>query len=361
MPAVKQASLFYTNGSSDKEYHAQIVDRGDGYAVDFQYGRRGGPLQTGSKTPSPVALEKATAIFDKLVKEKTSKGYTPGESGVAYQGTDKGVSFTGILPQLLNPIDEREASAYLNSLDWIMQEKQNGERVLVKKLGNEIIGINKKGIVRPLPEPLVAACRALEEDFLMDGELLGSCYAAFDLLEHQGQDLRAMPYSKRYTHLLGCVKVIGGFVRVCSSYTTPEAKKAALDELRKAAREGVVFKLHSAPYTEGKPASGGDQIKLKFYETATVECLGANGDKRSVRMGLYDESGKLIEVGSVTIPPNADIPQAGAVFECRYLYAHHGGSLYQPSFLGPRSDQDKGDCLMTQLKFKPVDDLVLAA
>ena len=78
MPPVKQASLFYTHGSSDKEYHAQIVERGDGYVVDFQYGRRGGPLQTGSKTPSPVALDKATAIFDKLVKEKTSKGYTPG-------------------------------------------------------------------------------------------------------------------------------------------------------------------------------------------------------------------------------------------------------------------------------------------
>lgn len=361
MPAVKQASLFFTRGSSDKEYHCQIVESDDGYSVEFQYGRRGGPLQTGSKTPAPVALDKATAIFDKLVKAKMVKCYTPGESGVAYQGTDKEAAFTGILPQLLNPIDDSEASAYLNSLDWVMQEKHNGERVLVKKLGNEITGINKKGIVRPLSEPLVAACRALEDDFLMDGELLGGCYVAFDLLEHQGQDLRAMPYGKRYTHLLGCVKVIGGFIRVCSSYTAPEAKKAALDELRKAAREGVVFKRHSAPHAEGRPASGGDQIKLKFYETATVECLGANGDKRSVRMGLYDESGKLIEVGSVAIPPNADIPQAGTVFECRYLYAHLGGCLYQPTFIAPRSDQDKGDCLMTQLKFKPENDLVLAA
>ncbi len=45
MPAVKQASLFFTLGSSDKEYHCQIVERDGGYSVEFQYGRRGGPLQ----------------------------------------------------------------------------------------------------------------------------------------------------------------------------------------------------------------------------------------------------------------------------------------------------------------------------
>jgi len=361
MPPVKQASLFYTHGSSDKEYHAQIVERGDGYVVDFQYGRRGGPLQTGSKTPSPVALDKATAIFDKLVKEKTSKGYTPGESGMAYQGTDKESAFSGILPQLLNPIDDSEASAYLNSLDWVMQEKHNGERVLVKKLGNEITGINKKGIVRPLPEPLVAASRALEDDFLMDGELLGSCYVAFDLLEHRGHDLRTMPYAKRYTHLLGCVNVIGGFIRVCSSYTDPGAKKAALDELRKAAREGVVFKRHSAPHADGRPASGGDQLKLKFYATATVQVIAAKSDKRSVRIQGFDDQGQPVEIGSVTIPPNADIPAAGEFIEVRYLYAYPGGSLYQPTYLGKRSDQEASDCLISTLKYKPEGDLAQAA
>lgn len=361
MPAVKQASLYLKNGSSDKEYHTQIVERGDGFVVDFQYGRRYGPLQSGSKTSSPVSLDKATAIYDKLVKEKTGKGYTPGESGIAYQRTEKETAYTGILPQLLNPITDSEADSCLNSLDWVMQEKHNGERVMVMKSGGEITGINKKGISRPLPEPLVAACRAISGDFLMDGELLGSSYVVFDLLEDQGQDLRAKPYSKRYMHLLDCVKIIGGFIRVCSSYTAPEAKKAALKELRLTAREGVVFKRHSAAYSTSRPASGGDQIKLKFYETASVECLGANSDKRSVRMGLYDKDGKLTEVGSVTIPPNAAMPQAGEVFECRYLYAHFGGALFQPTYLGPRTDQDMSDCLLTQLKYRPEDDLAQAA
>lgn len=71
MPAVKQASLTFTQGASDKEYHCQIVERDGGYVVEFQYGRRGSTLTSGSKTPEPVSLDKATGIFEKLVKEKT--------------------------------------------------------------------------------------------------------------------------------------------------------------------------------------------------------------------------------------------------------------------------------------------------
>ena len=50
----------------------------------------------------------AKAIYDKLVQEKKSKGYTPGEDGTPYQHTDKEQQVTEILPQLLNAIEKDE-------------------------------------------------------------------------------------------------------------------------------------------------------------------------------------------------------------------------------------------------------------
>jgi bifunctional non-homologous end joining protein LigD len=121
---LKSASLYFTNGSSDKEYHANIEASGDGYTVTFRYGRRGTSLTTGTKTQTPVDYDKAVSIFDKLVKEKSSKGYTPGEDGTPYLHSDKAVS--GLLPQLLNVIDDRELLPPLaNRLhEQLLQEQQ---------------------------------------------------------------------------------------------------------------------------------------------------------------------------------------------------------------------------------------------
>lgn len=34
---IKQISLYYKDGSSDKVYHAQIEEKDGGYLVNFQY------------------------------------------------------------------------------------------------------------------------------------------------------------------------------------------------------------------------------------------------------------------------------------------------------------------------------------
>ncbi|HZZ00926.1 MAG TPA: hypothetical protein VFE36_15300 [Candidatus Baltobacteraceae bacterium] len=46
------------------------------------------------------------------------------------------------------------------------------------------------------------------------------------------------------------------------------------------------------------------------------------------------------------------IPSVGDVVEIRYLYAYRGGSLYQPVYLGKRTDMDQSDCKLSQLKYK---------
>ena len=78
---MESITLYFRQGSSDKVYQTAIEPEAGGYAITFAYGRRGTTPQTGTKTNTPVSYDEAKRIYDKLVAEKTAKGYTPGESG----------------------------------------------------------------------------------------------------------------------------------------------------------------------------------------------------------------------------------------------------------------------------------------
>src|SRR6266700_7691375 len=112
-PIIERISLYYKEGSSDKVYQAAIEPKGELFVVNFAFGRRGSTLNTGTKTSSPVDYETAKNTYDKLVREKMAKGYTPGENGAPYRHSDKADRVTGILPQLLNPIDYIEVKRLL--------------------------------------------------------------------------------------------------------------------------------------------------------------------------------------------------------------------------------------------------------
>src|SRR6266481_774262 len=111
---MEQTTLYYRQGSSDKVYQANVEQQNGGYVVNFAFGRRGATLQTGTKTQSAVSSDEAKRIFDKLVNEKTAKGYTPGQDATPYQHTDKKKRVAGIMCQLLNPIEESEATRLIN-------------------------------------------------------------------------------------------------------------------------------------------------------------------------------------------------------------------------------------------------------
>ena len=267
----EKLTLYYRQGGSDKVYHVAIEPSGTGFVVNFAYGRRGGTLQTGTKTNSPVDHPQARKIFDKLVKEKTAKGYTPGEDGVPYQDTPREDRSTGILPQLLNAIDEDEAMPLLADAAWWAQEKLDGKRVLIRRKDDEITGINRQGLAIALPEPIVACARTIgSQHWIMDGEAIGDVLVVFDLLASACVNLRSEPYSKRLKIL---AQIVGteGAVRLIDTSTTARAKAAMYRQLKEQKREGIVFKHHNAPYTPGRPNSGGDQLKLKFC--ATVSCI----------------------------------------------------------------------------------------
>lgn len=338
-------TLYFKEGSSDKVYQASLEQSGEGWVVNFAYGRRGTTLQTGTKTQSPVDYAKAKKTYDKLIAEKTGKGYKPGEGGTQHTTADS--RDTGIRVQLLNPIEETEAMALIYDDAWWAQPKKDGERRPIRKTGEEVIGINRKGQTVGLPQPIIDSARATRFDYLTDNEVIGDDLFAFDLPEVKGKDLRGVSYATR----LRALESLGfsGAITVVPTARTTEEKLAMYNELKAAGAEGIVFKRHSAIVTAGRPNSGGDQRKFKFYNTASVVVTAIN-DKRSVAMAVV-EGDKRVGVGNVTIPPNKDVPAVGSIVEVRYLYAYNGGSLYQPTFLQVRDDLDFDGCKMAQLKY----------
>lgn len=345
-------SLYYQGEGSDKVYHVNIDPAGEGYVVHFAFGRRGSSLQTGTKTSKPVSYEAAQKIMRQLVHSKMAKGYTEVESGTPYLHSTKEERISGVHCQLLNPIDEEELSSYIENDQYGAQEKLDGNRMMIRKIGDNVEGINRKGLIIAISQILHDYSLGFSEDFILDGEVIGDVFYPFDIFSKDGNDIQHLPYQERYTILESILKNTDPIFRIVKLITSTKDKKLLLEELREKQKEGIVFKDLNAPYKAGRPASKGSQIKFKFYETATVSVEEVNL-KRSVSMRLYNGN-DWVSVGNVTIPVNFEMPKENDIIEVRYLYAYRGGSLYQPTFLGVRTDMDENDCDLKQLKYKNV-------
>ena len=348
----QSTTLYYRDHASDKVYHVSLDPSGDLFLVNFAYGRRGSTLNTGTKTSCPVDYDEAKRIYDKLVREKQAKGYSAGPGGEPYQHTDKAGRFTGMLPQLLNPVEEHEVDRLATDPAWCFQPKFDGRRLLIQKTNREVIGINRKGLLVNLPECLIHAALLHRSDFLLDGEAVGLFYHAFDLLELNGDNCRLLPLSERMEKLLNELRPNAHpcIVPAQTAWTSAE-KQMLLESLRQANKEGVVMKEIAASYEPGRPNSGGPALKHKFYATLSAVVIGLNR-KRSVEIGLLGGDG-WHSAGNVTIPPSYPVPKVGDVVEVRFLYAFpESGTIYQPVYLGLRADVDASECRVEQLKFK---------
>ena len=357
MKTLKSISLYFQEGSSDKEYHIQLVQETSGYVVNFQYGRRGAALKGGTKTDTPVDLPKAEKIYESLLREKKAKGYqedTTGATASAYTKVSNLPYLTTssstqnvahITPQLLNIIDNPEY--YIDNDNYLAQEKKDGERRMIINSKSNVIGLNKKGIEVPLPN---AIALSIVDLCILDGEIIGEQYFVFDILYFNGVSLKELPCQERIK-LLSTLKFGKSITIVPTAYTKEEKGQMYID-LQNANKEGIVFKNKYSVYKSGRPNSGGDQLKFKFYKTATFIVANMTANKRSVGVELIGSQNNRVFMGKVTIPPNFDIPDIGDLVEIRYLYAYKDGAIYQPVYLGIRNDSDLSDATMKQIIYK---------
>lgn len=367
MPSIiEKVVLSFRQGHSDKVYNIQLCEDGiDQCTVQFQYGRRGSTLTHGTKTTSPVSMATARRLYEALVKSKMAKGYvSDGVSSTPFvTPTDSGGLEDMWLPQLLNPIDLDQVEAYFTDPAYGMQLKADGERRILSYKDGAVAGYNRKGNAVSLPDVIFNAMREIADKYgsrqlAFDGEQIGDRFFVFDLLVDSQGDARVRPCAIRLTQ---AASLIESFARADSAisfltlHATEQSKRDEFEAAQWLGQEGVVFKRLDAPYASGRPNSGGPALKAKFTQTATVRVGKRNPNKRSIGMDMHDsDAGTWVEVGSCTIPPNHLVPAVGAVVEVRYLYAYpgEGGCLFQPVYIGPRNDQDEGDCNRSQLKFK---------
>ncbi len=353
-PAAESIALFFKNGSSDKEYHVHLQPREAGWIVEIQYGKRGAALRSALKTKEPISYEEAKKAYDKIVAGQIKEGYTPDGSGAAFQATPMEARFTGILPQLLNPVSEEDFEDYINDVAHMMQEKFDGQRLLIRKTESGVTGINRDGLEIAIPVAIETLVKDLPcQSCVIDSEWLGDRFAPFDLLEIDGSDIRSAPARERKIRLdLLMEKADSSIAIHVQTAFTPEEKRALHDHVKAHRGEGVVAKRTDSPYAPGRPNSLGDQIKRKFVESATLFVTGQHKTKRSISFAGLSSDGAEVPLGNVTIPQNQEIPALGAIVEIQYLYAYQDGALYQPTYKGPRVDQHKVACVLSQLKYK---------
>jgi bifunctional non-homologous end joining protein LigD len=343
LPSVK---LYFKSGNSDKEYHLSIIKDQDSYSVQYSFGRRGSSLQTRLKNSSPLTLSEAEDLYHKTRLKQMREGYTEVGTGELFSGTDKAGLTTDRIPQLLNAIDDYRLEELLVDDQYLMEEKFDGIRFLarVDLEKQEVEGTNRKGIIIPVMEEVTDSLLMLERSCILDGELVGNIYHIFDILESENFDMKNKSAEYRVNWILNelnpyhkeipCIK----FPEVAYS---KEEKYKLFNKIKDSKGEGVVFKKRNSIYSSGRPHSGGDQLKYKFWESATLKVLAVSPVKRSIKVITMED----VFVGNVTLPANYSFPNAGDYCEVVYLYFYEGGSLYQPIYKGVRTDKSEADSI----------------
>lgn len=352
--SVMSVQLFYKDDRSDKEYRMQVVPQGTGFHVLFQFGRRGGTLQQGSKTKAPVSEAEAKKIFFDILREKESKQYKQAKNGKATAApaapSNPGNGRSPYPAELLmDVVDAKERAALLLSERHIMQAKADGHRrQIAKTISGEYIGYKRSGEAVGIAQELIGELKQVQAtSFFMDGELIGDRLEVWDLLEENGKSLATEPYGHRFARLCSLVNALvePKFLFVVPTWTSPQRKKigyAACVDLR---AEGVVFKLITAPYKAGV----GWHKRDKFVKSISAKVTAVRDDgKESAALALLDGK-KWVDVGRASLIGKGPI-EVGNIVEVLFLYATEDSRLYQPRIKCVRTDIGVKNCTISQLK-----------
>jgi bifunctional non-homologous end joining protein LigD len=360
----ERAELYFRQGSSDKVYHLQLENTQDRWSVQAQWGRRGSALQSDIKV-SDTNYEEAKRVYDRLLREKTGKGYqiaqatTNGDTPISV-GLPACKEHSGHIPELLTPIEEPEALQLSDDPSWWFQQKFDGRRLAVQKADGKYSGINKLGQIVPIDSRLTEPLDLVQaKGFLADGEITDSHFFVWDLLSVNDTDLRIQPYEIRYVHMTQLFRGIHQTLRVCETAMTPKAKRAFVKAMHDANAEGFVCKNRYAAYAAGR---AGQHYKCKFVATASFIVGPKPGKKaddghRSIAVYLLDGNRPRF-MGTVGVPDRYPLPRVEQIVEVRYLYCHPGpdGKLMQAKYFGKvRDDVALADCCVSQLKVKAND------
>jgi bifunctional non-homologous end joining protein LigD len=352
----QKVELFCKEGTADKIYVIWIEPEGKGLMVKANWGRRGGPMQSGNKTKSPVDKDEAEKVFNKTITEKLGKGYKYAENGQSSPEYTHVASTTakdsGLRPMLLTPADESDIDRFVNDDAWGAQEKKNGKHIILVVKDGVVKGVNKAGKECPIPVEVENAFRSTN-DCVLDGELIGAKYFVFDMIDTTNNTL------VRHTNatlLVVNVMLDNVSVDMVPMVAGKQQKRAFVEKLREGKKEGVVFKRLDGKYEAGRSTDveTAQNVKVKFWSEISAQVIAWTG-KQSIEVGLADKKGAIVSIGKVTVAEkyNKQVTK-GSIVRVKYLYATENSVIYQSHLDATDdgnvlADQDKPDCI-TALK-----------
>lgn len=264
-----------------------------------------------------------------------------------------------IKAQLAKPV--YEVKALLDSDRWGMQQKLDGQRMIIK-CGGKVEAFNREGGPKKCPNNISNFFSTLTSTWVFDGELVGSKYYIFDILEIPTGNIQNWTLKRRNDLL---EKLSSKFVSPV--YVVPlilNKKEEALKKLKKNNAEGVIFKNLESPYLNRKTYNF---LKYKFVNDVDCVVLDVGlDDKSNLSLGMWDGN-KYVEVGRVS-SLTGDGPKIKKhdVVKVTILYSTKDNRLYQPVKPMLRDDKTARDCSISQLAetktckevFKTLEDLV---
>lgn len=259
---------------------------------------------------------------------------------------------------------KQELGAWLakNPLPSLVENKFDGVRVFLFKSGDKLVLSSKHGgIYTPKSTPQVFS-RVPEFLHAPDRMILDGEYVAreakglflFDVLQVDDRDVKAKPLLERkkiLREILRGTELEVPYVFARSAEKVTELRDAAVRE----GREGVMVKNPQSTY--GYP---GAWLKLKRFDTADVFVTGivatkefrSTGTPRSWSVAVYDDGGRLVELGNVGSTVEGVDPRKvkrGSVVEVRFQELTRDRKLRVPFVLRIRHDKTPEECKWDQL------------
>ena len=287
--------------------------------------------------------------------------------------------------------------------DWLLERKFDGERCVARKDGRDVRLESRtaKDLTRTYPEVRGAVAGQRDEKLLLDGELVAfdgkqtsfsrlqrrlgvanpspelvAAYpvvlCVFDLLELDGDDLRARPLLERRARLTEAVRPSAA-LQLSEAWCDDSQRRFA--RACRSGWEGLIAKRAQAPYVAGRSR---DWLKLKcvweqeFVIGGYTDPAGSRTDFGALLVG-YHERGQLRYAGKVgtgytaaalrdlgarlreletpessfvdarPIPRGTHWVRPELVAEIGFAEWTDDGRLRQPRFLGLRDDKRPSD------------------
>lgn len=238
--------------------------------------------------------------------------------------------------RFIEPMKAKLVAAPPSGAQWSYELKFDGYRALALKEGRrvELLSSNSKDFTARFPDIAAAIGELSAKSAIFDGEIVAldsagrssfqalQAYAlgterppllfyVFDLLRHDGKDLRALPLHARRERLQSLVQPADGVVRFSPDLGHGPARLLA--EVRERGLEGIIGKRRDSKYEPGR--RGGAWIKLKCVQEQEVViggCTPPAGTRKhfgALLVGFYAR-GKLQFAGKVGTGFNAALLKA---------------------------------------------------